>query len=217
MSRRILRLALLAAAANQQRLAPPEAQDIVNVKTRYGSFFIAKHDVFIREELAGAGVWEAGETANLVELLQPGMTFLDVGAHVGYYSVIAGKIVGPLGLVIAFEPEPRNFELLTANTWQNGLTNVVCFPWAVSDITGFVELYASGPNTGDNRIFASGEALSRTPVRSVALDSLSILRPPLHVVKVDVQGAEEAVVRVWKACLPDPHGWSFRSSSGRTG
>jgi FkbM family methyltransferase len=181
MSRRILRLGLLASAAAQQRTDPPNLQKAASVETPYGKFFVSEHDIFIREELATGGVWEAGETANIVELLAPGMTFLDIGAHVGYYSIIAGRIVGPLGLVLSFEPEPRNFELLVANAWQNSLTNVACFPWAVADVTGFTELHVSKRNTGDNRIFAGDENWPTFTVRSVALDSLAILRPPLDV------------------------------------
>jgi FkbM family methyltransferase len=201
MSRRILRLGLLASAAAQQRTTPPDLHKTSAVETPYGKFFISEHDIFIREELATGGVWEAGETANIVQLLAPGMTFLDIGAHVGYYSIIAGRIVGPLGLVLSFEPEPGNFELLVANAWQNGLTNIACFPWAVADVTGFTELHISERNTGDNRIFAGDEDWRTTTVRSVALDSLAILRPPLDVVKIDVQGAEEAVVRGMEGLL----------------
>ena len=56
-------------------------------------------------------------------------------------------------------------------------------------------------NTGDNRIFAGEEDWPTTTVRSVALDSLAILRPPLDVVKIDVQGSEEAVVRGMEGLL----------------
>src|SRR5439155_18290144 len=163
-SRRILRLGLLACGTAQQRTTPPDLQKASAVETPYGTFFIPERDIFIREELATGGVWEAGETANIVELLAPGMTFLDIGAHVGYYSIIAGRIVGPRGLVLSFEPEPNNFELLVANAWQNGLTNVACFPWAVGDATGFTELHMSELNTGDNRIFAGEEDWPTTTV-----------------------------------------------------
>jgi FkbM family methyltransferase len=120
------------------------------------------------------------------------MTFVDLGAHVGYFSCLAGRLVGPRGLVVAFEPNPRNYELLLANVWRNGLTNVVCFPWAVSDSSRILDLYLATGNSGDHRIFAEA-GRSSVPVRAVALDTLEALRPPVDVVKIDVQGAEEAV------------------------
>jgi FkbM family methyltransferase len=123
------------------------------------------------------------------------MTFLDVGAHVGYFTLLASRRVGPRGLVVAFEPAPRNFELLLANVWRNGLSNVFCLPYAVGVSHGFAELHLSPDNTGDNRLFVSDEGRETATVRTAALDTLYWLRPPVDVVKVDVQGAEEAAVR----------------------
>ncbi len=71
--------------------------------------------------------------------------------------------------------------------------NVVCFPWAVSDRIAFLDLFTDERNTGDNRIFPS-LGRQRVRVRAVALDSMPSIRPPIDVVKIDVQGAEEAVV-----------------------
>ncbi|HEX4679272.1 MAG TPA: FkbM family methyltransferase [Gaiellaceae bacterium] len=109
------------------------------------------------------------------------MTFVDAGAHVGYYTVLAGRLLGPRGLVLAFEPNPRNYELLLANVWRNGLANVVCFPWALSDETGFTDLYLSAENSGDHRIYAREEGRPSVPVRTAALDALTAIRPPVDV------------------------------------
>jgi FkbM family methyltransferase len=129
------------------------------------------------------------------------MTFVDVGAHVGYYTVLASRLVGPGGVVLAFEPSLRNHELLLANTWRNGLSNVICYPWAVGDVDGFQDLYLDERNTGDNRLYPSDEERPRTRVRTVALDSLGTLRPPIDVVKIDVQGTEDAVIRGMRRLL----------------
>jgi FkbM family methyltransferase len=130
------------------------------------------------------------------------MTFIEIGAHVGYFSVLAGKIVGPEGLVFAFDPDERNFALLLANVSRHGLANVVCSPWAVTDRAGFVELHISGNNTGDHRVYASTRRGRRgASARSIALDSLGVVRPPVDLVKLDVQGAEDAAVRGMEALL----------------
>ena len=99
------------------------------------------------------------------------------------------------GLVVAFEPNPRNFELLQANVWRNGLSNVVCFPWAVADKPGFAQLYLSADNSGDHRIYEHEQGRASTTVRVAALDALEVLRPPFDVVKIDVQGSEQGVFR----------------------
>jgi FkbM family methyltransferase len=200
-ARRILRLALLSAGAAQHATAVPSLARTVDVETPFGGLWVQERDAVFSRYVAAHGIWEAGETANLAELLAPGMTFLDVGAHVGYFTLLAARHVGPLGLVVAFEPEPRNFELLLANVWRHGLSNVLCMPWAVGDANGFTELHLSPDNTGDNRLFASDEHRDTTTVRAVALDSLAWLRPPVDVIKIDVQGAEEAAVRGMAALL----------------
>src|SRR6266850_2328445 len=70
------------------------------------------------------GVWEKRETELFLSLIKPEMTILDVGAHVGYYSLLAAKRVAQ---VYAFEPDPESFELLTRSVNVNGYTNVKCF------------------------------------------------------------------------------------------
>lgn len=195
LAQRATRVALLAAAALQHRGAVPDLAGTIEFETSFGTLHLAEDDEVITPGLTAIGEWEPGETALLGSHLRPGMTFLDVGAHVGYYTVLAGRLVGPRGLVLAFEPDPRNYELLTANVWRNGLSNVVCFPWAVSDRSGFVELHRCSRNTGDHRVYAVDDPRETLRVRCAALDSVLAVRPPVDVVKIDVQGAEEAVVR----------------------
>jgi hypothetical protein len=120
----------------------------LSVETRYGSLYTHEHDDWITPVLAQQRVLEPGETDFLESRLRAGMTFLDLGAHIGYFSLVAGRLVGPRGLVLAFEPDPRNFELLLANVWRNGLANVVRFPWAVGEASCFASLYLLGDEYG---------------------------------------------------------------------
>jgi FkbM family methyltransferase len=124
------------------------------------------------------------------------MRFVDVGAHVGYFTILAGKLVGPTGAVFAFEPHPRNFELLLANVRRNELENVKCYPWAVSDRCRHAEVYEAVGNSGDHRLYRSpDEERASMKVQTVALDELDDLRPPVDFVKIDTQGTEEAAIR----------------------
>jgi FkbM family methyltransferase len=200
LAKRIVRLSLLADAADRQAGPVPDLDRAVTVETEWGPLFIDGSDEVIRPAIGEHGVWEPGETALLLDWLAPGMTFVDIGAHVGYYTVLAARRVSPGGLVYAFEPSPRNYELLLANVWRNELTNVVCYPWAVSDHMGFVELFLDETNTGDNRLFQDGRGPG-VRVRAVALDALPSIHPPIDVVKIDVQGAEEAVIDGMKHLL----------------
>jgi FkbM family methyltransferase len=195
MLHRASRIALLAAATDAHRGPVPQLAGTIEYETSFGSLYLDEDDPVVTPGLLGVGEWEPGLTAYFGERLRPGMTFVDIGAHVGYYTALAGRLVGPRGLVLAFEPNPRNYELLLANVWRNGLANVVCFPWAVSDETGFTDLYLSADNSGDHRIYPHEDGRPSVPVRKVALDALTAIRPPVDAMKIDVQGAEEGVLR----------------------
>jgi FkbM family methyltransferase len=187
---RASRLGLLADSLAQHRGPVPDLAGTVEIETTFARLLLDERDEVIRPALEATAGWEPGETALLGGHLKPGMTVVDGGAHVGYYTCLAARLVGPRGLVLAFEPSPRNYELLLANVWRNGFTNVVCYPWALGAENGVARLALSETNTGDNRVGADG-----VPVRVAALDALEALRPPVDVVKLDVQGGEGDALR----------------------
>jgi precorrin-6B methylase 2 len=69
-------------------------------------------------------------------LVQPGDRVVDVGAHVGYFTLLAARLCGPNGRVFAFEPHPDNFRLLERNIRENGAENVTAVRKAVADRAG---------------------------------------------------------------------------------
>jgi FkbM family methyltransferase len=134
--------------------------------------------------------------------LQRGDVFYDVGANVGFLSLLAAKSVGPDGHVYCFEPQPSVLPLLTRNLEQNGYSNYDVIEAAVSDRPGHakLELNARG-RSGEARLASaraghdvtsprSGHAVD---VRVVTLDELDL--PAARLVKIDVEGAESQVLR----------------------
>ena len=194
LGRRGIRFGLLAQAAAQHSGPSPDLAGTVEFELPFGKLLVEAHDDTIRPTIEAYGSWDPGGTAFIGRNAKPGMTVLDIGAHVGYHTCHAGRLVGPTGLVLAFEPEPRNYELLLANVWRNGHANVVCFPWAVTDRNGFANLYASPTNTADNRLDDDESGGRPVTVRTVALDNTAVVRAPVDVVKIDVQGIEESVI-----------------------
>lgn len=172
------------------------------METTFARLLLPADDEVITPALQATGGWDPGETALLGARIRPGMTVVDGGAHVGYFTCLAARLTGPRGLVLAFEPSPRNHELLLANVWRNGFTNVVCLPWALGRENGFGSLALSSANTGDNRLAApGGVAGPGVPVRIAALDTVGLLQPPLDVVKLDLQGVEEDAVQGMRTLL----------------
>lgn len=136
------------------------------------------------------------ETTRLFEtLLRPGMTVLDVGAHVGYYSMLAARLVGPAGHVCAFEPDPRNCGLLRRNIELNGYGNIEVVPSAVADREGVILLFRSSLGSDQNSISSTSQGTLReeaVPVPAMTLDEFarSTGSPKIDFIKMDVEGCE---------------------------
>src|SRR5438132_14311598 len=100
--------------------------------------------------LAISGVWEPNVTAAFRDRLATKDVCVDVGAHLGYFTLLASKLVGPDGHVYAFEPSPSNYDALCANIALNGVTNVSAFQLAVGETAREARLY-EGPGTNTGR------------------------------------------------------------------
>ena len=172
----------------------------VRVDSDVGPLLFQAHDKLMAPMIARSGRWEVEEADALRELLQPGMTFLDVGAHVGYMTMLGARAVGPSGRVIAVEAAPANAALLRANIAANGMTNVEVIEAAASDRDGRVVLSQSPWNSGDNRAYAVPE-MTQVEVPAVRLDGVIGPSVRVDVVKVDTQGTDHRAIRGMQALL----------------
>ena len=158
------------------------------------------------------GEWEPGSWHVIEEHLTAGATFVDVGAHIGYYSLKAAKIVGPNGHVIAIEPNPGTLRTLRDNVQASGASVVMIQPVACSDAEGALELFAAPrANTGESSLSlvnASQEgAATSYHVRARPLDAIiqesGVSR--VDYIKIDVEGAEFLVLKGAKNTLDRYH------------
>lgn len=155
------------------------------------------------------GLFEPNEFAFLAGFLQPGMTFVDVGANEGAYTVFAARCVGTGGSVIAVEPSSREFDRLRANVDLNGLTNVSLVREAAGDTTGETSLAVAaygheGQNTLGTRVVNPGVETARTEEVALSpLDDILTRAAVEHVefVKIDVEGSEPRVLTGARAML----------------
>lgn len=154
--------------------------------------FIDKDDRVISLELLLSKKWEEYEQRLFVQNIKPGDTVVDVGAHIGTYTLIAAQKTGPTGKVYAFEPLPKNYKLLKKNITVNGYTNVVAINKAVSDKNGSCKLFLSSEdNFGDQRTYDSGDHRSFVNIQTVTLDSFFKNKDQrVNVLKIDIQGSE---------------------------
>jgi FkbM family methyltransferase len=139
-----------------------------------------------------AGVYERDVTTLVMSIISRGMTVVDLGASIGYYSLLASRLAGSSGSVYAFEPDPNAYQFLLANIDENDCANVVPVNKAVSDRFGIVGFVRTEPERGFVRVDRSA---SET-VDALPLDAFfaPLGWPPVHVVKMDIEGSEERAV-----------------------
>jgi FkbM family methyltransferase len=131
------------------------------------------------------------------KVVKPGMTVVDIGAHIGYYTRLLADLVGPSGRVLAFEPNPENFSVLQKNMSLPRYRHVELFNYAVGEQESILPLYVSPGNSNHSLIEGYTKAEGVIEVRCVDLDSFLQERGIEQVgfVKSDTEGAEPLVLK----------------------
>jgi FkbM family methyltransferase len=168
------------------------------VRLPFGSRWVARNDACGRMILRGS--FENVESGFVEGFLKPGMVVLDIGAHHGYYTLLASQKVGPLGRVIAFEPSPRERRNLKQHLRMNGCTNVQVEELALGETEGRAELYVvKGRETGCNSLRPPQvrQSTEATEVGVARLDDYVRQHDLQRVdfMKMDVEGAELSVLK----------------------
>jgi len=157
-----------------------------------------------------SGWYEPYETSLLLSNIDSGDIIIDVGANIGYYTIIFADKVGPSGKVYAFEPDPANFSLLKKNIEENKLYNIEAVNGALGSRIGSSDLYISWDNYGDHRLYQDQDnymdlrlyknekARNHIKVKCDTLDNYlfrnNIDDRKIKLIKIDTQGYEPYVI-----------------------
>tara|TARA_R110002167_G_scaffold9750_2_gene45129 strand:- start:1318 stop:2178 length:861 start_codon:yes stop_codon:yes gene_type:complete len=182
--------------------------------------YVASDDVGFGAHLMLDGIWEPWLTVFMARRIQPGMSVVDVGANHGYYTVMFADLVGPAGRVAAIEPGPRTASLLRRTVSVNGFdARVSVFETAATDSDGRILTLSSPVDEPKNaRIVGDEQAgMSGTvPVTGARLETLLRDWPRVDFIKVDVEGAEEAMLAgAWPLLRRDRPGLLLEFNAGR--
>lgn len=161
----------------------------VSLRTRQGGFWFDAADQKLTPWIRTHATWEQDVGRLFAAVVRPGMTAVDVGANVGFHSATLSRLVGASGVVHAFEPMPDSLELLRANLWRHTCANVLVHPVAVVDAPGRVTLTPDPEGLSGSHLGAEGVVVDATTL-DAALDGSRV-----HVMKIDVEGAEPLVLR----------------------
>ena len=207
----------------------PVVLRVPNLQHALQLYVHGQQDQFVSRRIREEGIWEPYETSLLLSLLQPGDVFVDVGANIGYFSVLAASVVGGSGEVFAFEPDPDNFSLLCANAEMNDLGDRInAVEAGLSDVQGVGNLFLSEDNLGDHQIYSADESRASLPiVLHHGARYLAERVQRIDVLKVDTQGSEFHVMAGLMPLLHDlktppriiieltPHALRDAGASGR--
>ena len=165
------------------------------VKIDGQKLYLQREDNVIAPVILRYGIWERRVTESFKSLITKGSTVADVGAHIGYYTLIASKYVGKSGRVFAFEPHPKNFAFLLKNIRANACDNVIPVQAAISNLPGTVKLFINPNNVGGHRLW--GESRDKFLwVKATTLDDF-FKEYDYHVdlIKMDIEGLEGAAIQ----------------------
>jgi len=170
-----------------------------SLKTNYaqvwaGKMFLHPNDAF---RLSIYGIHGTHDFKIIKNNVKDGDNVIDLGANIGYFTLILAKLVGPTGKVFAFEPDPRNLALLKKNVEYNNYKNVIIVPKAVSNVNDKCTLYTGQKTFGQNKIYKPKNTKIQKfiPIDSetVRLDDFfktNGLLDKISFIKMDVEGAE---------------------------
>jgi FkbM family methyltransferase len=145
------------------------------------------------------GLFEPAETRVVTKILKPGDTFIDVGAHIGWFTTIAARQIGADGCVIACEPYPPNAAVLRGNLALNDLRNVRLVEMALGSEPGELSL-AQTSDSGSVTALDWGPG-QRTTTAMTTLDEVAADAPVITLLKMDVEGWEPHVLRGGRGTL----------------
>lgn len=191
------------------RLIPSEAQiPILQGKLRGKRWIVGSgtHGCWL-------GSYEYDKQRLFEQTIASGSTVYDIGANVGFYTLLASVLVGETGHIFAFEPLPRNVLYLREHIRLNALTNVQTLAVAVADYTGFAS-FAEDVNASQGHIAVQGTLT----VETVCLDELiqQGKLPTPDYIKIDVEGAELAVFAGARQMLTKAHPVIFLATHGQS-
>ena len=163
--------------------------------------YVRPNDVLIGAAIARDHEYEPDITALLKRWLKPGMTFVDIGANIGYFSLLTATLIGEQGQVFSFEPAPGNIALLEKSISENGFGNVKVFPVAVDEIDSTLPFTVSGiSSNGRLDPFNDGKE-SNIEVEAKSLDGMKDIVQSVDYIKMDIEGAEPRALRGMKTLL----------------
>jgi len=168
------------------------SQNRVLINLKKFKMYAIKNDIAVGTWIIRTNTYEPHVTQALINTLKIGDVFLDIGANIGYFTLLAASIVQTSGKVISFEPNVQNLQLIYASTLENNFENIRIYPFAVSDTNKISSLLSSGSN---GTICVSSSSENYQMLQMVRVDEMLQNEEKINVIKMDIEGFEPFALR----------------------
>ena len=171
----------------EHRAGNAELVDLPNFK-----IYASLEDTFIGKVIIQSRQYEPHVTRIFQQYLRPGMVVVDIGANIGYFSLLAASLVGQDGFVYSWEPSPANARMLYASQLANGFTNIKIVQAAATETSGLLGYFRSSSNGNVAEIAKASpdEVLGAETVMGLRIDDVLPKDARVAFVKIDVEGFE---------------------------
>ncbi len=179
------------------RMTNPNEIMLINVMNN--KMYVNSKDIGVASPLIKSGIYEEYETEIFKNLIKSNTTLIDIGANIGYYTLIAASIIKE-SIIYSFEPVKANYDLLIENIKINEFNNIKTFRKAVSNENWKNKIFIDGTNLGNHSLAESNvvDKSNFSEIETITLDSfLENLNETItddFVIKMDTQGAEGLIV-----------------------
>ena len=169
--------------------------------------WIDPNDEILSRSIVYDKIWEPETTKLIKNIIHEGNIGIDLGANIGYFTILMANLVGTSGKIISFEPEPHNFEILQKNIQQNHLENVIPEQSAVGDTDGKIKLYLSNTNSGWHKVFPTQFIDYEVSEKNIDVNICSLdkvfFEKKIDFIKMDVEGYEWNAIKGGKHILEE--------------
>jgi FkbM family methyltransferase len=182
-------MSLLTSYEYEQKKVIPQ-QELIDLQKF--KIYVMNNDLDVGVGIIRSKVYEPHITHIFEQLLKSGSTFLDIGANIGYYTLLAASLVGDVGQVLSFEPNFQNLQLLYSSILENKFQNIVVYPFAASDSHELLKLKSFGSNG-----FLEPPSYCQSNlqlVQSIRVDDLLQSVRQINLVKIDIEGYEPLAI-----------------------
>lgn len=177
-----------------RRLAQSRENSVSLVPLEGFSLFASQDDIAVGKHIIASRNYEPNVSGIFRQIVKPGMHLLDVGANIGFYTMLGASLVGPNGKVWAVEPNPNNVRMILASRAKNGFEHVAVIQAAAGESWETMCIFSDASNASVARVSATEPSQFPQTVLSLPLDVL-LGDHRVDVIKIDVEGSEGCALR----------------------